>query len=63
MTTPDDLAVMNPSDLGRAMQARRKTFAGGGSKRRVAHDPERRCTCVDCRKARGQYPAHLKEAR
>lgn len=51
---------VDPSDIGRAMNALRKHRGGGGSKRRVAHDPTvRRCLCIDCRKARGQYPAHL----
>jgi hypothetical protein len=51
---------MNKSDLGRALSALRKTHGGGGSKRRIVHDPELSyCRCVDCRKARGQYPAHL----
>jgi hypothetical protein len=49
------------SDIGRAMQALRKTFAGGGKKpRTVLHDPDAGyCRCIDCRKARGHYPAHL----
>ena len=52
---------MNNSDIGRAMQALRTTFAGGGKKpRTVPHDPEAGyCRCIDCRKARGHYPAHL----
>jgi hypothetical protein len=51
---------MNPSDIGRALQSLRKTHGGGGAKpRTVQHDPEHYCFCVDCRKARGQYPAHL----
>jgi len=53
---------MDPSEIGRAMNALRKHHGGGGSKRRVPHDPEARyCLCVDCRKARGHYPAHLIE--
>ena len=44
------------------MNALRKHHGGGGSKRRVMHDPEARyCLCVDCRTARGHYPAHLIE--
>jgi hypothetical protein len=51
---------MNKSALGRALSALRKTHGGGGSKRRIVHDPELSyCRCVDCRKARGNYPAHL----
>src|ERR1700674_3463375 len=54
-------SIMNSSDLGRALNALRKTHGGGGGKpRTVQHDPSARyCLCVDCRKARGQYPAHL----
>ena len=54
-------SIMNSSDIGRALNALRKTHGGGGGKpRTVQHDPSARyCLCVDCRKARGQYPAHL----
>ena len=54
-------SIMNSSDIGRALNALRKTHSGGGGKpRTVQHDPSARyCLCVDCRKARGQYPAHL----
>ncbi len=56
------LIFMEPSELGRAMQALRVNRKGGGSKRRILHDPKARyCLCVDCRKARGHYPAHLME--
>jgi hypothetical protein len=51
---------MNPSDIGRALQALRKTHGAGRKARTVLHDTSGRyCFCVDCRKARGQYPAHL----
>jgi hypothetical protein len=51
---------MDPSKIGRALQALRKVHSGGRKPRTVAHNPElKRCTCVDCRKARGQYPQHL----
>ena len=54
---------MNTTDkaaIGRALQSLRKTHGGGRKSRIVQHDPEARyCTCVDCRKARGHYPAHL----
>jgi hypothetical protein len=51
---------MDPSEIGRAFAALRKHNGGGGAKpRTVQHDPEHYCLCVDCRKARGQYPAHL----
>jgi hypothetical protein len=51
---------MDKSDIGRALQALRKTHSGGRKPRTVQHDPAARyCLCVDCRKARGQYPAHL----
>ncbi len=52
---------VNPSDLGRALNALRKHRGGGGAKpRTVEHDPKARyCLCVECRKARGHYPSHL----
>lgn len=49
------------------LQAMRVTRSGGGSYRTKSHDPEaplkgaKRCTCVDCRIARGHYPAHLSD--
>lgn len=45
------------------MQALRKTFSGGRKPRTVQHDPKaQRCTCIDCRTARGQYPNKKKPA-
>jgi hypothetical protein len=52
---------MDPSDIARAFQALRKTHSGGRKPRTVQHDPDpaHYCRCIDCRKARGHYPAHL----
>jgi hypothetical protein len=47
---------MDPSEIGRAMNALRKHHGGGGSKRRVPHSTQGYCLCIDCRKARGHYP-------
>ena len=44
---------------------RKKASGGrhGGRPRKVQHDPDNpRCLCVDCRKARGQYPTREKKA-
>ena len=39
------------------LQAQRKTRAAGpGRRRKVRHKTTGYCLCVDCRKARGQYP-------
>jgi len=54
------LRSVNPSELGRALQALRKKHGrGGGRRRTVPHDPAlgpARCPCADCRKARGAWP-------
>lgn len=55
---------LDKSEIGRAMQALRKTHSGGRKPRTVQHDPKARyCLCVDCRKARGHYPAHLTDGK
>lgn len=70
---------MKRSELGRQLQALRKTRAGGrpvgsrkvqhvrgvpiGSRETVKGKDGRvryRCSCLECRKARGQYPARPK---
>lgn len=49
---------LTPSEIGRALNAMRKTHgAGTGRPRSIIHDPDAAyCVCVECRKARGHYP-------
>ena len=54
--------TVNPTELGRAFQALRKTRGPGtGRPRTVPHEPgSPRCPCADCRKARGAWPGMRK---